>query len=443
VLDLVPVALVTKNIILLTIDALRADHVSWHGYDRDTTPFLDEFSDRSTVFEAAYSASSHTREALPALLTGRYPAEAVRDGFTRGAETIPMLLPDEYATAAFHSNPYVSRAYGYDEGFDTFYDDLHLGQNKLLALVQRALDKFVLNRGEYHARAEEINRRSLSWLSSLSDSEPFFLWNHYMDVHGPYNPPEGYAEWSEQVSNAEAHRLYDTLSGDESPSDEDKELAENLYDGEIRYVDSQLKRFVDELANLGFLDESLILITSDHGDLFGKYGKFAHPRYVYPELTRVPLLVSGTNIASPTISAPGSTLDVVPTALYGANSLETELQGHPLQEADQLYEDRLVFSSATGEESDNGIHRFAVQTSDRGVRLGRYKEADDITEEAYYLLPSGEEVEKDGDFEFQSLRSKLIEHTERYLRRGSPMAGEEDAPVNGEFEERLEALGYR
>jgi hypothetical protein len=75
--------------------------------------------------------------------------------------------------------------------------------------------------------------------------------------------------------------------------------------------------------------------------------------------------------------------------------------------------------------------------------LGRDKEADDITEEAYYLLPSGEEVEKDGNFEFQSLRSTLIEHTERYPRRGSPMAGEEDAPVNGEFEERLEALGYK
>lgn len=433
----------TKNIILLTIDALRADHVSWLGYERDTTPFLDEFSERCTVFESAYSASSHTREAVPALLTGRYPPEAVGDGFTRGAETIPILLPDEYATAAFHSNPYVSQAYGYDEGFDTFYDDLHLGQNKLLALVQRALDKFILNRGEYHARAEEINRRSLSWLSSLSDSEPFFLWNHYMDVHGPYNPPESYARWSDNISNEEAQRLYDRLSGDKSPSDEEVKLAENLYDGEIRYVDSQIKQFVDELDNLGFLDEPLILITSDHGDLFGEYGKFAHPRYVYPELTRVPLMISGPDIDSATISAPGSTLDLVPTVLYGANSLETELHGHPLQEADQLDKNRPVFSSATAEESDDGIHRFAVQTSEWGVRFGRGQETGDITEETYYTLSSRKEVEKNGDLGFRSLRSTLIEHSEQYLKRGSPVDGEGDSPVNGEVEERLEALGYK
>lgn len=433
----------TKNIILLTIDALRADHVSWLGYERDMTPFLDEFSERCTVFESAYSASSHTREAVPALLTGQYPPEAVGDGFTRGAETIPILLPDEYATAAFHSNPYVSQAYGYDEGFDTFYDDLHLGQNKLLALVQRALDKFVLNRGEYHARAEEINRRSLSWLSSLSDLEPFFLWNHYMDVHGPYNPPEGFTEGSDTVSNTEAQRLYDTLSGDESPTEEEIELSKHLYDGEIRYVDTQIGQFINTLKTQDLLEESLVIITSDHGDLFGEYGKYAHPRYVYPELTKVPLIISGPDIASATVSIPASTYDIVPTVLDAAGRQNVCLPGQTLASPEQIDEYRPVFSSATGEGTNDGVRRFAVQTTKRGVRFTRNQTTGDITEEEYYLLPSGEVVDSSTDSEFESLHTALVKHSDMSLNKISTANSDAAAPSNADIEERLEALGYK
>jgi arylsulfatase len=437
---------VTKNIILLTIDALRADHVSWLGYERDTTPFLDEFSERCTVFESAYSASSHTREALPALLTGRYPAEAVRDGFTRGAETIPMLLPDEYATAAFHSNPYLSRAYGYDEGFDTFYDDLRLGQNKLLALVQRALDKFVLNRGEYHARAEEINRRSLSWVSSLSDSEPFFLWNHYMDVHGPYNPPEGYAEWSEQVSNAEAHRLYDTLAGNELPSDEDKELAKNLYDGEIRYVDAKVGEFLDGLETMEILEDSLVIITSDHGDLFGEYGQYAHPRHVYPELIHVPLAVYLPDKAPRRTDNPVSTIDILPTILDWIPLKDVDLPGMSLLPADDLEPDRSVFSSARGEEGKPIVHRFAVFGEQYGIRLTRQVDTGAMSDTKAIRLPSGSDVEvayldDSEQEEYQALLRKLEHHSERYsqIESSAEIEGETDAGI----EQRLEALGYK
>jgi arylsulfatase len=437
---------VTKNIILLTIDALRADHVSWHGYDRDTTPFLDEFSDRSTVFEAAYSASSHTREALPALLTGRYPAEAVRDGFTRGAETIPMLLPDEYATAAFHSNPYISRAYGYDEGFDTFYDDLRLGQNKLLALVQRALDKFVLNRGEYHARAEEINRRSLSWVSSLSESEPFFLWNHYMDVHGPYNPPEDYAKWSNNVSNAEAQCLYESLSGDDVPSDDDVELAKNLYDGEIRYVIAKIEEFLDELETMGMLSDTLLIITSDHGDLFGEYGEFAHPRYVYPELTHVPLVVFSPRIQPQTTDNPVSTIDILPTILDLIHQKEMDLPGTSLLPAEDLESDRCVFSTAQGEEEEPTVHRFAIFGQQRGIRLTRRFDDGAIIDTTAIRLPSGSDVEIESlddseRAEYLTHLQKLEHHCERYSLTES--SAEIEGGPDAQIEERLEALGYK
>src|SRR6056297_2275707 len=162
------------NVILLSGDALRADHLSCYGYHRETSPVLDEFAEESIRFENAYSASSHTREAVPALLTGEYPDVAVDSKYHLASETIASTLSEEgFATAGFHSNPFVSRAYGFDQGFDIFDDDLHLGQHKLLALAQRAYDKL---RNRHYARAEEINHRALKWIDSLEDG-PFFLWN--------------------------------------------------------------------------------------------------------------------------------------------------------------------------------------------------------------------------------------------------------------------------
>lgn len=195
-------------IILLSIDALRADHLGYHGYDRDTSPFLDELATETRSFDRAISASSHTRESVPALLSGRFPNRFAEAGFRLVTDSVATHLSDTgYRTGAFHSNPYASRAYGFETGFDTFDDDLTLGRNRFVALAQRALNKFVFNRGEYHARADEINDRSFEWLDSLADDDQFFLWNHYMDVHGPYNPPV--TEFSEtELSNADAQKLY-------------------------------------------------------------------------------------------------------------------------------------------------------------------------------------------------------------------------------------------
>lgn len=432
-----------KNIIILTIDALRADHVSFLEYERDTTPRLTEFSNRCAVFKSAYAASSHTRESVPALLSGHYPADVVTDRFSRNAATLPMLLSDEYATAGFHSNPYISRAYGYDDGFDMFDDDLRMGQNKFFALIQRVFDKFLLNRGQYHARAEDINDRAVSWLSSLAGTEPFLLWNHYMDVHGPYNPPEGYSEWSDTVSNAEAQRLYDKLSGDESPTDEEVVLAKNLYDGEIRYVDAQIGAFLDMLQTRGLLENSIVMVTSDHGDLFGEYGQYTHPRYLYPELTRVPMLVSGANVTPRNISAPTSTLDIVPTTLDAAGDQSLALPGQTLLAPERLAPDRSVFSSVTGEGANNEIRRFAVQTSDLGVRFTRNQRTSKITQEQYYKLPSGSNISSDSDPRLQPLYSSLVEHSDMYLNVDSTTVDEEATSLNADIEDRLEALGYR
>ncbi len=369
------------------------------------------------------------------------------EGFIRGAETLPMLLPDEYATAGFHSNPYISRAYGYDEGFDTFYDDLRLGQNKFLALVQRALNKFVLRRGEYHARAEEINTRSLSWLDSMPDDQPFFLWNHYMDVHGPYNPPRGFTKWSDSVSNAEAQRMYDRLSGDDAPSEVDVKLSKDLYDGEIAYADAKIWEFIDALETRDLLDESILIITSDHGDLFGEYGKYTHPRYVYPELTRVPLLIYSSALSPSSVDVPVSTLDIVPTVLEAAGITKTGHPGESLLNTEQLDNGRLVYSSATGEGPNVDVRRFAAQAKKHGVRFTRNQTTGKISDETSYELPSGTVIDENkvllGDSPFAALRAALVQHSDTRIER-TPQDGNDDVTAtSAEIEDRLEALGYK
>mgnify|MGYP000678179723 CR=1 FL=1 len=223
-----------ENIILLSFDALRADHLGLYGYKRNSSPNLDRLEQECIQFTNAYSASSHTREAVPALLTGEYPDSAVSSNYRLNSDSIASTLSETgFATAGFHSNPFISRAYGFDQGFDKFDDDLHLGQHKLVALAQRALDKL---RNRHYARAEEINDRSLSWIDSLNSKKSFFLWNHYMDTHGPYEPPGEYTNiyTNKQLSKREAQSLYQrAIDNPESITKQEHRLLIDLYDAEI------------------------------------------------------------------------------------------------------------------------------------------------------------------------------------------------------------------
>ena len=151
----------SRNVILITIDALRADHLPVYVYHRSTAPFLSEFANNHAWFERAYSASSHTREALPAILTGEYPDIAVEDSWELNTESLVERLSEEPLRAgAFHSNPYASRAYGFDRGFDEFDDDLYLGDSRLLSPLQRGIQKKLKRR-----RAPLISFQRYSTLS--------------------------------------------------------------------------------------------------------------------------------------------------------------------------------------------------------------------------------------------------------------------------------------
>lgn len=418
-----------RNVILLSVDALRADHLSRHGYRRETTPNLDELADGNPWFVAAYSVSSHTREAIPGLLTGRYPDEAVGHDYRLTGDPISTTAREVgKATAAFHSNPYVSRAYGYDRGFDRFDDDLRLGSHKLVALAQRAFDKL---RNRHYARASQINDRSLTWLDSLADEESFFLWNHYMDPHGPYVPVSEYrglyaGHWP---GDRRVQRLYKQAIGDpDTITEEERDLLIDLYDAEIRYTDAQIGAFLDALDRRGLLDETAVFVTADHGDAFGEHGYYEHPRYLHDELVHVPLVVRLPDSEAARIETPVSTLDVVPTVLelFGQ---EAELPGRSLLEvAHQRPENRLVFSQATGEDEGSHLRRFAVRSHD-GRAFGTY---DSDTGSVRVPGRSDERIGR-----------RLVEHIGDRMEGGDRPRPTDEADVDEEIERRLSALGYK
>jgi len=416
-----------ENVILLSADALRADHLSCYGYHRETSPVLDELAEESIRFTDAYSASSHTREAVPALLTGKYPDVAIDSKYHLDTDTIASTLSKEgFATAGFHSNPFVSRAYGFDQGFDVFDDDLHLGQHKLIALAQRALDKF---RNRHYARAEEINERSLEWIDSLGEGEPFFLWNHYMDTHGPYEPPGDYATlYADQgLSGRDAQSLYQRAIDDPaSITDDERELLIDLYDAEIRYNDEYIGKFLDGFRNRELLERSLLIVTADHGDAFGEHGYFEHPRYLDAELTHVPLLVRPPGGRSDTVSTPASTLDVVPTIETDV-PFEYDYPGRSLFTLDD--DRRTVFSQARAENGGDTLRRYAARTGD-DVCFCERTSADTGSLRFAECTSS-------------TLRDELCAHAENRIRLESNWSDATAGVANAEVQRRLEVLGYK
>lgn len=414
-----------ENIILLSADALRADHLSCYGYHRNTSPRIDLLSENSIRFENAYSASSHTREAIPSLLTGNYPDVAIDSDYRLAKNTIASTLSEGgFKTAGFHSNPYISRAYGFDQGFDVFDDDLYLGQNKLIALAQRALDKL---RNRHYARAEEINKRSLKWIDSIDG--PFFLWNHYMDTHGPYEPPKDYAtEYTEtRISDRDCQSLYRrAIKKPESINDEEHQLLVDLYDGEIRYNDEQIGVFLSELKKRDLLDKSLIIVTADHGEGFGEHGYYEHPRYLHKELTHVPLLIRAPNGENRNVEKPVSITDISSTIRKLVDRSLTDNSEKSLFDTNDG--ENNVFMQARGEDENEHLRRYAAKTCDDVCYCVR----DSETGKLRFTKMTNKELQAD-----------LKEHVEQRIKDENQNCGGADEEVNKEIEQRLSALGYK
>ena len=279
------------NLILITIDALRPDYVGDYGNRDGLTPNIDSFSEEATRYEAAYVASPWTLTSFAAVLTSLAPSECglklaaprMHDWYLYSAklpESVPLLheqLQSEgYTTAAELTNCFLTAERGWRRGFDYFRNEDGPELGTILT------------------RAGTVTGNALAWLR-LNRREPFFLWAHYLDPHVPYNAPgtpaELRARYPRQWLTRREYWYESMRRQDEGTKARYQEFCRRMYAEEVRYADRWVGKLLDGIKDAGLWEDSLIVITADHGEELFEHEGFEHGHTMHEELLRVPLLV--------------------------------------------------------------------------------------------------------------------------------------------------------
>jgi arylsulfatase A-like enzyme len=282
-------------LVLITVDTLRADRVLGDARpERVPTPAIDALAADSVVFTAARAPAPWTKPSLATLLTGLSP-------LVHGMTNRRARLPDEvetlaerlrtagYRTAGFGLNAHLERAFRFDQGFDDYGFPARLDYG--VALGARVLERLWPARfPELFPSTRAIADVALDWLAA-QDQGPFFLWLHVLDPHWPYEPP---AEWLEQPEReprrwGEPAMVTNVQAGNTKPAPSERKRVQELYAGEIRYVDHELARILALLRARGLYERALIVFASDHGEEFWEHGRYEHGHTLYDEVLRVPL----------------------------------------------------------------------------------------------------------------------------------------------------------
>lgn len=328
-----------KNVILLTIDTLRKDALGCYDGE-NLTPFIDSIQDHCIRFTKAHSPGPYTRAAFPAMLTSSYYLEYGMEEMLSEKRVLvsEVLKRAGIVTAAFHSNPHISEVFGWERGWDVFYD---------------SMDEDVDDEVPY-IKAQEINKKVATWLSShieIGQYKRFFLWLHYMDIHEPYIPDRKYIEMidpSIDLTPKDMLRLFDDVLLKRDVSDKGVvEVMKKLYWAHVREVDEAVEGFFGILRERDLLDNSVVFITSDHGDEFGEHGGLSHDGKMYSELVHVPLVIHEPDRESGLVcDTLVSIIDIPPTIvqLFGLNRVEA-FEGCSLFPSEE-YPEKGVFGEA-------------------------------------------------------------------------------------------------
>lgn len=339
------------NVLLIVLDTVRADRLSLYGHFRDTTPNLKRLAERGVRFNQARVSASWTLPSHASMFTGRWPSELDverRGWLDRAHPTLAERLRDSgHATAGFVANPFFCGwESGLSRGFQ-HYDDYSItpgevlrsssvgwflarGERRLQFLLGRDVDSGAardIDLDFSRKDAKEINSEFLSWLSR-NGSRPFFAFLNFFDAHDPYLLPPGVVPRfrPEPLTTPELVLLRDWFHLDKATITPDQaSLAIDAYDECLAELDNQIGALLDELEARGVLDETLLILTSDHGEQFGEHGRFGHGLSLYDEETRVPLLIAlpGRAPAGHVIDEPVSLADL-PATVLDLLGLETD-----------------------------------------------------------------------------------------------------------------------
>ncbi len=305
------------NILLISLDALRADHLGCYGYDRPTSPFIDKLASRGTRFSKASVNTHGTPPSHTTMLSSLYQ-ETHRVGF--GAKTpegrndiIPaevelvqeILQAQGWHTIGVTGGGYMSGVFGFSRGFDSFSDkarSVSQGTSMVLDAVRPAME----------------------------DGQPIFAMYHTYEIHSPYEPPPRYrtifGEFHSEISPKSEALIPLQVRAGKVLKPGDFDFLESQYDGEIRYTDEILESFFAHLEAIGFLENALVIITSDHGEEFGDHGGLLHRGSLYEELLHIPLILVGPGVEKAVVDPQlVSLIDIAPTILDAANLPKTDI----------------------------------------------------------------------------------------------------------------------
>lgn len=381
-------ALRRLNLVLVTIDTLRADRLGCYGYPKIETPNLDSVASRGVAFENAVAQAPLTSPSHASMMTGLLPTvHKVRDtgGFVlRSSDTTlaEILQQQGWDTAAFVGSSVLKKRFGFDQGFETYDDEM--GENR-------------------ERRAGEVVDRAIAWLGSRT-GKPYFLWVHVYDPHLPYDPPAGFRE----------------------------KYKDRPYDGEIAYTDQELGRLFAAIGK-----NTLLVVLSDHGESFSEHGEYAHGIFLYDTTLRIPFLMAGPGVpARLRVKQQARTVDLLPTVL--------ELMGG---KAPQTVQGSSLVPAFTGKEAPTA-HSYAETlfpklnmgwTELRAIRTNRWKFVRAPRPELYDLAQDPAETSNviaTHPAEARDLESKLD------AAAGSTAEKVETAASDRRTMEQLRSLGY-
>jgi len=320
-------ALPRWNVLLISVDTLRADHLGCYGCGRDTSPAIDALAAEGTLFRSCVAAAPWTHPSHMSMLTGQYPTVhgvlSLGNRARAGCVTLAELLREHgYRTGAVISGGGMRAEEGFGRGFET-YDDYSV-LKACLAGAPAAGE--VLPEGSDLAActvtvptSEFTAEAALKWLSEWG-GRPFFLFLHYWDVHWDYCPPAPYDSLFDPGYEGPMKGRKADLDTWLFPGCSSKDLqhAVALYDGEIRWTDLHIAQVLDGLRRLGLYDSTVVILTADHGDEFLEHGGRGHGHSLYEELLHVPLIVKlprRLQPQAPAVSEPVSLVDIMPTVL--------------------------------------------------------------------------------------------------------------------------------
>ena len=318
------------NVVVVVIDTLRADRLGALGNTRGLTPFLDSLAARSVVFRRAYAASCWTQPSVASLFTSRFQSEhgivSPASKLDPSEVTLAEVLQERgYSTAAFSANGLIAAGHGYGQGFDTYK-----------ALFGKQSPRDAKRLVKY--RAEDMNAMARAWLDQLpaGGSKPFFLYLQYLEPHTPYAAPDAMLHRTfgdrphPDLEKITLSMQFGNWAAPDPPTLRD---IVDAYDAEVASVDGGVRDLYALLAERHLLDNTILVITADHGEGLLDHGLLGHGATLYEEVIHVPLLVVPPGgVSRMDVERPVSLLDVAPTLLDAAGiAAPSSFEGHSLR----------------------------------------------------------------------------------------------------------------